>query len=201
MFIGSANAAVIFFQDYESGLTSQESVIGNFSINNTNANNNGTMMMGHPSSYSNYARDQYTLSLDLTGITNALLTFDFIGNTEPHFDGFVMLANGLLLSPLSGVNYDDELHSHSWIGRNTLDGAWNSLVKFDLSAYDDSTLTLAWRFGSDLSITDTGLVWDNVLVIGDRATKGAASVPEPSSLAMLCLGLAGLRLSRKAKIA
>ncbi len=201
MFAGSVNAAVIFFQDYESGLTAQESVTGNFSINNTNANNNGTLMMGHPSTYSNRARDQYSLYLDLTGVSNALLTFDFIGNTETHFDGFIMMANGSLLSPLSGVSCDVESRAYSWIGRTTLDGIWDSVVTFDLSDYDDTTLTLDWRFGSDRSVRRSGVVWDNVLVTGDRPIIGAAAIiSEPALFALLLLGLTGLGLFRIAKL-
>ena len=193
MLVSVANAGIIFTQDYESGLTTQESIIGNFSINNTNSNNNGTFMMGHPSNYLNNALDQYILTIDLTGVSNSFLSFDFIGNTETHWDGFVMLANGLLISPTSGFTYSDEGvgHDHGGVGHVNLDGNWNTLATFDLSAFDNTVLTMAWKFGTDGSVTSSGLVWDNVVVRGD-----VLGVPEPSTLAIFALGMIGLASRR-----
>lgn len=207
----------IFFQDFESGLSANESVSGNFSINNTNAPlNNGTQMMGHSTSYGPLggaatpqpSYSYYDLTVDLTNFTEAELTFDFTGGIEKDFDGFNVLATtgaitppNDLLSPTaaSGMQYGN-LTIHGDSSPELGPVAWSSPVDpsvvttvdaiFDLSAFDGQTVNLRFQFGTDLLEGGDGANFDNVLITGNL-------VPEPSALGLAMFGLLGFMVRRR----
>ena len=125
---------VLFSQDFESGLGSNESVFGAFSINSSNFPlNNGTQMMGHAGTYGNNEYSYYEVAIDLTSATsNALLQFDYAANVEGHFDRINVQAStspivppGDLITPISGLPYDDEGDIHRpELGRIALRRQW-----------------------------------------------------------------------------
>lgn len=200
--MATANATTIFSQNFESGLGANESVAGMFSINNLNATlNNGTNMMGHAKSYTNDEYSYYQLALNLSGVTNAAMQFDYAALFENHFDRFNVLAStgaivppGGLITPVSGMIYEDEGDVHKVeLGQIAFDtgGVLTSgTAMFDLSAFDGTTVNLRFQFGSDATTTNPGINFDNILVTGDRAPQN--NVPEPATLALFGLGLAGL---------
>ena len=107
-----SDAAVVFSQDFETGLGPDETVSGAFQINNTNVLNNGTLMMGHPSRYGNNEYSYYEVRLDLTDFDMVQLLFDFAADFETHFDRFNVQAAacpvsppGDLVEPTSGMTY------------------------------------------------------------------------------------------------
>lgn len=203
----AANAQV-FSQDFESGLGGNESTGGVFTINNTNAPiNNGTMMMGHPTSYGDDDYSYYQVTLNLTNWTNVGMSFDYLGEFETHFDRFNVLASTGAIAPPAGllnptgastmqfINLGD-LH-HPNLGQFAYDttaasGGNSGVAMFDLSAFDGQVVTLRFQFGSDPSVTDFGFNMDNLEVTG-------SPVPEPATMAALGFGALALLRRRRAR--
>jgi len=168
----------IFVQDFESGLGSNEELVGGFTINNTNAPlNNGTLMVGHPFNYSNNEYSYYEVTLDLRGYENVSLEFEYAAWMEAHYDRFNIQASTSSISPPddliypeSGLPYEDEgdIH-HPNLGRIAYDGGGfldNGIAHFDLSQFDGQIATIRFQFGSDSSVTDPGINFDNIIVRG-----------------------------------
>ncbi|HJP82677.1 MAG TPA: PEP-CTERM sorting domain-containing protein [Fimbriimonadaceae bacterium] len=208
--VSVAAQAQVFSQDFESGLGANESVSGNFGINNSNALNNGTLMMGH--GQSGYVDDEYSfyeVTLDLSGWSGVSMSFDYLGEFETHFDRFNVLANTGAISPpndllmptlTSNMQFIDLVHDHHPnLGQFAYDsspdsGGNSGIALFDLSAFDGQMVTLRFQFGSDGSFTDNGFEMDNLVVT-------AAPVPEPASIAALGLGAVALIRKRRKKAA
>ena len=206
-FCGSASGQTVFFQDFEGGLGANESVFGNFSINDAHtALNNGTMMMGHSESYGAEANEAsnlptysfYDLEVDLTGLSDAALTFDFVGGIEKDFDGFNVFASvgaapKELVIPTLGSEFQyGPITQHAQSSPELGTTAWSSpagsvvtsvSAAFDLSVYDGAPVTLRFQYGTDTNWGGEGANFDNVLV---------TAVPEPSTLLLATLGLLGL---------
>jgi len=208
-FCGSASGkiATVFIQDFEGGLGANESTFGDFSINDAHtALNNGTKMMGHSESYGPETQNEsnlptysyYELEVDLTGLSDAALTFDFVGGIEKDFDGFNVYASvgaGLkdLVIPTLGSEFQyGPITQHNQSSPELGTTAWSSpagsvvtsvSAAFDLSVYDGAPLTLRFQFGSDINWGGEGANFDNVLV---------TAVPEPSTLLLAAFGLLGV---------
>lgn len=193
----AAATVIVFSQNFSGTLSANEQVVGNFSVNN------GTV--GHAGSYADDEYSYYQLALDLTGYTNAVMSFDYSFLAEQHFDRFNVLAStgafvppAGLLTATSGLTYTDEGDLHRVeLGQVALaqNAAGNAV--FDLSSFSGQLVNLRFQFGSDFSVTSGGLNIDNVLVNGDA---NVSAVPEPATWAMMLIGFgivgAGLRSRR-----
>ena len=168
----------IFHQNFESGLGPNETTAGAFTINRSNAPlNNGTLMMGHPGNHGNIEYSYYELTVNLTGLTNVRMQFDYAGHLENGFDGFNVQAStssisppGDLIAPLSGPPYDPlnpsfglvpEIGTTGYDSGGVLD---SGIAVFDLSAFDGQVVNIRLQFGSDGSVTNPGINIDNLRV-------------------------------------
>jgi hypothetical protein len=174
--VRESSAAIVFSQDFEAGLASNETTSGSFRINNTNAPiNNGTLMMGHPATYAPSEYSYYEVRLNLSGYQQARLQFDFRAQIYTHFDRFNVQASTCpinppnnLLTPLSGMTYlTDHVHRVE-LGTRYFDSSYESqgTAVFDLSSFDRSpSVCIRFQFGSDGGGAP-GINIDNVQVSG-----------------------------------
>ncbi len=208
----------IFFQDFESGLGINESTSGVFAINNTNVNNNSTLMMGHPTAYGSNDHSTYELMVNLTIFASATMTFDFLADLENALmdenrpDGFAVRANPIedspppdIIFPTANSDMQYVFHPpavnnpfHQVIGPDYYDesataGGSSGTAEFNLDAFAGGLLTLRFQFNSDNSVHDDGFNLDNLEIRGvlDDADD---EIPEPASFALSAMGLAGLVL-------
>jgi hypothetical protein len=191
---GQSRGDVVFRQDFEDGLGSNETTSGAFQINNTNLNN-GTLMMGHPARYGNNEYSYYEVSLDVTNFDNVQLQFDFNADFETHFDRFNLMAGPCpvdppndLLTPISGMTYvTDHVHRPE-LGTTYFDTRFEKTgtAVFDLSAFDrEPNLCVRFQFGSDGSVTDLGINLDDTVVTGVAVNKPpdcSAAVADPGEI-------------------
>ncbi len=181
----SLSAVDIFTQDFEAGLGPNETTSGAFTINNTNGPlNNGTMMMGHAGTYGNSEYSYYELTVDLTGFIDVQLQFDYAALIENHFDrvnvqastGPISPPNDLIV-PTSGLPYEDQGDVHrAELGQIAYDSGGvldSGIAVFDLSAFDGQVVNIRFQFGSDGSVTYSGINIDNLVVWA----AGSSSIP------------------------
>lgn len=180
----------IFEQDFETGLGSNETLFGGFTINDTNTPlNNGTLMVGHPSSYINFDHSYYEVTLDLTNFRGVSLQFEYAAWIEDFYDGFNLQAStsdisppGDLITPVSGLPYDQQNPGPIFtpppeIGTTAYDSGGlldMGIAVFDLSAFDGQIVNVRFQFGSDNSVTFPGINFDNILVQG-QSVEGPPS--------------------------
>jgi len=193
-----AEAAQIFRQTFTGGLTAQEKVSGDFKAMNG--------AMGHTDGgYGNFEYSYYQLSLDLTDVLDAQLTFDYDMFSEAFYDGFNVVASKSgafdpqkgLLTPVTAGFYRTMTNNLSNLGRLALTGQQKGAVLFDLTQFAGATVDLRFQFQSDYAAFSRGIVLDNVTVTGTPAPT--AGVPEPASWALMILGFgaAGSVLRRR----
>lgn len=197
----TAQADIIFSQNFESGLGPGESTGGAFTINSTGHNNNGTMMMGHAAPYSNKEYSYYEISgLDLSGYTDILLCFDYEICVEQYYDRFNVQVStspidppGDLLNPTADSdmqyitgNFKEPHLGNVFFDGSSLAGPGSGLAIFDLSAFADQVVNLRFQFGSDKTITNPGVNLDNLFIKGTPTMP----IPEPASLALWGVGAA-----------
>ncbi|MCK4225624.1 immune inhibitor A, partial [candidate division WOR-3 bacterium] len=141
-----------------------------------------------------------TVDIDLTGLTNPMLSFWHWYNTEYSFDGgnVKISVNGGPFAILDSLNppYDDDAAAGSnagipnepcYSGHNQ--GYWDKVTR-DLSAYEDSTITLKFHFGSDGSIQYPGWYVDDVAVCYVDYSAGIGAGEElPTVYSMVTPGI------------
>jgi len=161
-------------------------------------------MMGHSVSAGNLAYDFYEVQLDLSGLRNAAMQFDFITDTETFYDGMNVLASTGsidtevgLQQPSGGQAYTHtncELAPAAGGGSQNVHDCWsyslNESAIFDLSTFNNQIVNVRVQFASDESIDGSAVNIDNIVV-------NARSVPEPATLALMGLGLAGIGYRRR----
>lgn len=182
-----AQAAVTLFQqDFSAGLGADEHLFGNFAV--------GGGRMGHVNGYyGNNEYSYYDLKLDLTGVTDALLSFDFVTDTELGWDGWNLLGarEGELFNATNPLVATPDVHNRfveGLLGRGVT-GINSGRATYDLTAFAGQVVNLRLRFASDLSITRPGVTFDNILATGTARTVSAA--PEPSTWAITIVGFLG----------
>ena len=200
--IAPAKAAVLFAQDFESGLGAGETIAADspgFGLTNAATLGNGSFGVGHTNSYinsdDNTLIDVYSFELDLSGVSNATLTFDYAIDIEFDFDEFAVLANLSSVPPvIGGITLGDVVEIGGVEIGPAFSGQGTGTAIFDLSALaGQSGLLLAFGLTTDFSNLqgEAGYFIDNILV------EGAMALPAPGSLALFGLGLAGLGLAAR----
>lgn len=182
----AVQASTIYSQDFSSGLSANEAVGGAFGLYK------GTV--GHPGGYGDYDYSYYDLSLDLTGVTDAVLEIDYDIALEAFHDRFNVLASSGafsppagLLTPISGMAYTtiDPTQYTPLLGTTAVSSNMAGRAVFDLAAFSGQAVNLRFQFQSDYSIVGRGVNLDNVVVTGAQMTSG---VPEPATWAMMIIG-------------
>ncbi len=177
------SAAVIFKQSFDGGLGANESVSGNFSVANGK--------VGHATGYKDNEYSFYQVALDLTGIADAVLSFDYAIDSELYFDGFNVLGStdGIfsaateLLTPNEAGIYGKMNGGFVRLGDTGVSGKKAGTATIDLSQFAGQTVNLRFQFQSDRFAFKPGVLFDNITV----ATPTSA-VPEPTTWAMMIMG-------------
>jgi len=172
LFAGSANATLLTF-DGAGSLTDQ-----------TAASYQGTG--------DTYAQDGYTLTVgggdhfdSMTG--SGLYWHD--GAANANYDNFAFLTFSGGLFDLNSFDFN------GYVG-DLMTNLSASVMEFGTGSHSVSLSGLTWAAFSPRGNSSRGLRLDNVDV-----SAASAAVPEPSILALLGLGLAGIGFTRKKKVA
>lgn len=195
-----AQAAVVtlFQQDFSAGLGANEHLVGNFAV--------GRGRMGHVNGYyGNNEYSYYDIKLDLTGVTDALFSFDFVTDTELGWDGWNLVGTreGDIFNATNPLIATPDVHNRFVEGllARGVTGISSGRAVYDLTSFAGEVVNLRLRFASDLSITRGGTTFDNFVATGTAKTVSAA--PEPSTWAIMITGFmsAGMMLRRRRAVA
>lgn len=190
-----AATVTVFSQDFSGGLSAQESISGGFAV--------GGGAMGHVNGdYAANERSIYEVSLDLTNLTTAFMSFDWLMNTEKDFDGWNLRATTgefIPFLPARDAVTPIYTHNHGW-GRG-VSGLHEGPSTFDLSDFAGQVVKVQLAFYADYLAQGPGVQFDNISVYGD-ASGGGGAVPEPATWAMMTLGFlgAGATLRRRRRL-
>lgn len=181
-----AQAGIIFQQDFSAGLKANEALSGKFAV--------GGGQMGHVNgAYSNNERSFYDLSLDLTGVTDALFSFDWTLSSERGWDGWNLLAarDGEAFDPAQPLTATPSIYYFHVGALNALGATGNGSGRavFDLAGFAGGKVNLRLQFASDHGLVGTGARFDNLVVSGTPLPTSAA--PEPGAWALMILGFMG----------
>ncbi|MEW5687737.1 MAG: PEPxxWA-CTERM sorting domain-containing protein [Pseudomonadota bacterium] len=180
-----AHATIIFQQDFSGGLKANEKLTGNFGV--------GNGKMGHTAGfYANNERSFYDLTVDLTGVTDALFSFDWTQSSESGWDGWNLLVaeagatfNGTPY-PGSPAIYNKNVGALYGAG---VSGNNAGRAVFNLQPFVGKVATLRIQFASDGGLAGAGALFDNVVVSGTPIATSAA--PEPATWGLMILGFMG----------
>jgi PEP-CTERM motif len=187
--MATAQAAVIFSDTFDG----TSNTVGNGWIETENgasdvARVNGVLQLRDELSGNPDARAART-TISTVGYTSIQLSYDW--------------------APITASSGSDELHVEwsanggaTWTelsgSPHTLGGSGSfSQVLANLGAGASGVTNLGLRFWTDVNKSDEGAYIDNVRVSGTSVS--IAAVPEPASLALIALGLAGLGIIRRKK--
>lgn len=193
-----AHAAVVFSQDFSSGLSTAEKVGGQFAV--------GAGKIGHQGGYANNSYSFYQLALDLTDVTNAVLALDAVVHSEWSYDGLnLAISLGEVFTPAdvlaptdSSMVYSLSGRARTLLGDRAISGDFAGPLTFDLGAFSGQKINLRFQFASDYAAGGTGVQLDNLKVTG----VVPSAVPEPGTWALMIAGFgmmgAALRSRRSA---
>ncbi|MCL2709655.1 MAG: PEP-CTERM sorting domain-containing protein [Planctomycetaceae bacterium] len=127
-----------------------------------------------------------------SGITAADANFAY-GNVSLNLSGVAGIADDYWASAFfNAFGYDDGFYLYDLVGASAFDGVAD-LYSFQVDWSDDSFWILKdGVFGSGWSINSA-----TAFVSWDGTIGGGSEVPEPATLAMIGLGIAGLGLARR----
>lgn len=196
--VTQAHAGVLFLQDFSAGLGTHETLTGAFAV--------ASGQMGHTGgAYANDERSAYELRVDLAGVTDALLSFDWAGASETNWDGWnVLIAPvGQAYDPVHPATGTPPVYNRfvSALGAPGVTGsAWGGRAIFDLTSFAGQAVNIRLQFASDFSNTGKGYLFDNLVVSGTPAPEPTPGVvPEPAAWALMLAGFfgAGAALRRR----
>lgn len=139
-----ANAAVVFSNNFDSGLSASETVTGNFSVSGG--------YLGHHALYQNNESSTYTIqtALDATSV----LSFDYNVMTESCCDTLRIFVNNFN----TGTVYF---------------GTMNGRANLSLASFAGPA-TIRFQFLSDGSVVSTGIRIDNLEITGSGVPEPAS---------------------------
>lgn len=184
--VAPAHASVLFSQDFSGGLSAGERLGGGFAV--------GGGQMGHVNGrYANNERSFYELTIDLSDVIDAMLSFDWTLSSERGWDGWNLLAaeEGQAYDPAKPLNSTPSIYQYhvGALGALGATGNGSGRAVFDLTSFAGKTVNLRLQFASDYGVTGSGAKFDNLVVSGTPSPVSAA--PEPGAWALMILGSMG----------
>ena len=184
-----AHASVLFFQDFSTGIGANEALSGKFAV--------GNGKMGHVNGpYSNNEASSYELRVDLSSVTDALFSFDWLTSAETGWDGWnVLIAPaGQAYDPAHPTASTPPVYNRfvSALNAPGVTGNGSGRAIFDLTSFAGQSVNIRLQFASDYSLVGTGVQFDNLVVSGTpKPEPQPGGVPEPATWALMLTGFFG----------